>query len=43
LADFRAKKDLGIPLVDEEGKTTDTVIEFDEFLDTVKDFLREIG
>lgn len=43
LADFRAKKDLGIPLVDEEGRTTDTVIEFDEFLGTVEDFLEEIG
>jgi hypothetical protein len=43
LADFRAKKDLGIPLVDEEGRTTNTVIEFDEFLDTVEDFLEEIG
>jgi len=43
LADFRAKRDLGIPLVDEEGKTTDTVIEFDEFLGTVEDFLEEYG
>ena len=42
LADFRAKKDLGIPLVDEDGRTTDTVIEFNEFLDTVEDFLKEI-
>ena len=43
LADFRAKKDLGIPLVDEDGRTTDTVIEFDEFLGTVEDFLEEFG
>jgi len=39
LADFRAKKDLGIPLEDEEGKTTDSVVEFEEFLVTVEEFL----
>jgi hypothetical protein len=43
LADFRAKKDWGIALVDEEGRTIDTVIEFDVFLGTVEDFLEEIG
>ncbi len=42
LADFRAKKDLGIPLEDEEGRTTDTVIEFEEFIETLEDFL-EVG
>lgn len=43
LADFRAKKDLSIPLVDEEGRKTDTVVEFDEFLETVEDYLYEFG
>jgi len=43
LADFRVKKDVGIPLVDEEGETTDTVVSFDEFLITVEEFLVEPG
>ena len=43
LVNFRAKKGLGILPVDEEGNTTDTVIEFDEVLSTVEDFLEEIG
>jgi len=42
LADVRAKKDLGIPLVDDEGGTTDTVVEFDEFLETLN-YLYEFG
>ena len=40
LADFRAKKDLGVPLEDEEGRTTDTLVEFGEFLESVKDYLK---
>ncbi|MFQ3318592.1 MAG: hypothetical protein ACI8UR_001046 [Natronomonas sp.] len=43
LADFRAKKDLGIPLVGEKGRTTDSVVESEEFLDTVEDFFLEPG
>jgi hypothetical protein len=39
LADFRAKKDLGIPLEDEEGRTTDSVVEFEEFLETLEEYL----
>lgn len=39
LADFRAKKDLGIPLMDEEGRTTDSVIGFHQFLGAVEEFL----
>lgn len=43
LADFRAKKDLGIPLVDDTGENTDPVIEFAEFMDCAEDFLMEPG
>lgn len=43
LADFRAKKDLGIPLVDEEGRTTDSVVESEEFIDTLEDYLEISG
>jgi len=37
------KEDLGILPVDEEGNTANMVIEFDEVLGTVEDFLEEIG
>jgi len=43
IADFRAKKDFDISLVDEERQTTDTVVKFDEFLKTVEDYLYEFG
>lgn len=43
LADFRAKKDLGIPLVDDDGENTAPVIEFAEFMDCVENFLLKPG